>query len=373
MSKKKLLIPIEWLALLFLIFGSCEKSAVENQKDVVVLKTQAQGTHLSLIDAITLELLELGPALGMIGSVAIIEDYIIILDGLRESVEVFDIEGNYKWSIGSRGDGEGQYKIPIYSTIIPNTDQILIYDGGTGRILRFSIKGKFLGQVKLPERRFINRMVVSEDHNLIHTYVEKNKNGMLCVTSLDKGEDLAKFKVCDTQYKNLFFGLQDYQGLAYDEVRKIIYFALPWENKVMRIDLTAQDFLTPITINHPKFVSLKLDEVDDSKDVRKLSQYKFSRLYGMHLLSSGDMLLRYMFEDSSMSTALILLSDLSIQPSAQEMKNELGYNTFTGLEMSVYEYSPPADDEDTNGWIRVYRLIDPQKAQPLPVNGESQL
>ena len=358
-----------WLALFFLIFGSCEKSAVENQKDVIALKTQAQGPQLSLIDAITLELPEEGPALGMIGSVAIVEDYIIILDDLRESVEVFDIEGNYKWSIGSRRDGEGQYKIPIYSTIIPNTGQILVYDGGTGRILRFSIKGEFLGQVKLPERRFINRMLVSKEHNLIHTYIDKNKNGMLCVTSLDTGKDLAKFKVCDEQYGNLFFILQSYQGLAYDDEQKIIYFALPWEDKIIRIDLTAQEFLIPIVTNHPKFVSLKLDEVDDS-DIRKFAQSKFSRLDGMSLLSSGDMLIRYIFEDSSMSTALILLSDLSVQPDAQEVKNELGYNSFTCHGISVYEYSSPAVSEDTNGRISIYRLIDPQ---PLPVNGESQL
>ena len=371
MRKKKLLIPVKWLALLFLIFSGCEKSAVKNQKDGTVLKTQVQGSQLSLVDAITLELPEVGPALGMIGSVTIVEDYIIILDDLRESVEVFDIEGNYKWSIGSRGDGEGQYKIPSEPTIIPNTDQMLIYDAGTGRILRFSLKGEFLGQVKLPERRFINRMLVSEEHNLIHTYAKKNKNGMLCVTSLDTGEDLAKFKVCDEQYSNLFFYLQSYQGLAYNEVRKIIYFALPWESKVMRIDWTAQEFLTPIVTTHPKFVSLKLDEVDDS-DMRKFVQSKFSRLDGMSLLSSGDMLLRYIFEDSSMNTALILLSDLSVQPSEKKIKNKLGYNAFICHEMSVYEYSPPADDEDTNGKIRVYRLINPQKAS-LPINGESQL
>ncbi len=356
MIKKKLLIPVKWLALFFLIFGGCEKSTVENQKDVTVFKTQTQGAQLSLLDAIILELPEVGPALGMIGSVTIVEDYIIILDDLRESIEVFDIEGNYKWSIGSRGDGEGQYKIPICSTIIPNTGQILVYDGGTGRILRFSIKGEFLGRVKLPERRFINRMLVSGEQNLIHTYADKNKNGMLCVTSLETGEDLAKFKVCDAQYGNLFFYLQHLQGLAYDEARKIIYFARPWEEKITRIDWATQDFLTPIVTNHPKFVSLKLDEIGDSKDIRELSQLKFSRLDGMHLFSSGDMLLRYMFEDSSTSTGLILLSDLNVQPSAQQVKNELGYNSFTCHGMYVYEYSSPDVSEDTNGRISIYRL-----------------
>ncbi|MCE2436019.1 MAG: 6-bladed beta-propeller, partial [Candidatus Latescibacteria bacterium] len=183
MNEKKLLIPVEWLALLFLIFGSCEKSAVENQKDVIVLDTQTQGAHLSLVGDITLELPEAGPALGRVGSVTIGEDYIIILDNLKKNIEVFDREGSYKWPIGSRGGSVGQYKIPSESAIIPNTGQLLIYDGGTGQTLRFSIKGEFVGQLKLPEKRFINRMLVSEDHNLIHTYVDKNNNGVLCVTS----------------------------------------------------------------------------------------------------------------------------------------------------------------------------------------------
>ncbi len=362
MHHKKLLISVRWLALFLLLCGSCKESTVENQNDEVDIKVQEQGPLLSLIDVITLEQPEVGPFLGRVGSIAVAEDYIIILDTMRKSVEVFDREGSYKRSIGSRGEGEGQYKIPTHPTIIPNTDQILIYDGGTGQTLRFSLKGEFVGKVKLSERRFINRMAVSDDHNLIHTYVDKNKNGMLCVTSLDTGEDLAKFKVCDTQYGKLFFGLQRYQGLAYDEVRKIIYFALPWEDRVMRIDLTAREFLTPVVTNHPKFVSLKLDEVDDSKDIRQLSQHRFSRLYGMYLLSSGEIVFRYTFEDLSMSTALILLSDLDVQPYAQEVKNELGYNVFTCYGKSIYAYSPPADGEDTNGRIRVYRLTEPQES-----------
>ena len=355
MNKKKLLVPVEWLALLFLIFGSCEKSSVENQKDVIVLDTQARGTHLSFVGDITLELPEAGPALGRVGSVTIAEDYIILLDNIRKNVEVFDREGNYKWPIGSRGAGVGQYKIPSGSAIIPNTDQMLIYDGGSIQILRFSLKGEFVGQVKLPERRAINRMVVSEDHNLIHTYVDKNKNGMLGITSLNSGEDLVKFKVCEAEYRRLFFGLQRFQGLAYDEARKIIYFALPWGDKVMRIDLAAQEFLPSLTINHPKFISLKVEEDKTGKELLKA---KFSRLYGLSLLSSGDIFLRYIFRDSSNSTALILFSDLSVEPYAQEMKNELRYNRFTGYGMSIYEYLSPADDEDTNGRIRIYRLID---------------
>lgn len=92
-----------------------------------------------------------------------------------------------------------------------------------------------------------------------------------------------------------------------------------WQSRGWR--RAVQEFLTPITINHPKFISLKLDEVDGNKDIRQLSQQRFSRLYGLHLLSSGDIVLRYSFEDLSMSTALILLSDLDTQPSAQEMQN----------------------------------------------------
>ena len=343
--------------IIFLICGGCKKNAIENRQEVLTIETKAQPTYLSLVGEITLELPEAGPGLGIVGSITVVKDYIIVLDGLRKSVDVFDIAGNYRWSIGSRGDGKGKYNIPREPTIIPNTDQILIYDAGTGNILHFSIEGEYIGRVKLPEKRFINRMLVSEDHNLIYTYVDRNRNGILCVTSLDTGKDRAKFKVSDSQYHNLFFFLGRMHGLAFCEAQEMLFFALPWEKKVIRIDLKTQGFLTPITINHPKFVSLKLDEIDDSKDVRKLSQHRFSRLSGMYLLSSGDILLRYMFKDSSMSTALILLSDLDMQSSAQEVKNELGYNSFTSHGMSVYEYLPPADNEDTNGRMRYCQML----------------
>lgn len=357
MNRKKLLVPVRWLALLFLLCGSCERSAVENQQDEDALKP-----HLSLIDEIILERPEAGPALRMANAIAIMEGYIIILDHPRRSVEVFDIEGNYKWPIGSRGDGEGQYKLPRKPAVIPNTNQILIQDqGGKRQTLSFSIKGEFLGQLK--RRRSMYQMLVSEDHNLIHTYVDRNRNGMLGVTSLDTGEDIAKFKVSEAQYGRLLSTFRRLQGLAYDEEQEIIYVALPWEDKVMRIDLTAQEFLTPITINHPKFINLKLDEIKTETESSKPPNFgNFSKLYGMSLLSSGDILLRYMFADSANSTALILLSNLSVQPSIQEVKNELGHYVFTCHEQSVYMYSPPTHGEDTNGRIRVYRLIAPQKA-----------
>ena len=352
---KKLLVPMRWMVLLCFIFGSCKESTVENQKDEIAIGLQAGETQLSLVNDISLELPEAGPALGIIGSMTVLEDYIIVLDGLRKSVEVFDIAGNYKWSIGSRGNAKGEYKMPSRLAII-NNDQMLLYDGGTGRLLRFSIKGEFLGQLKLPERRFINRMMVSEDQNFIHTYVDKDKNGMLCVTSLETGEDLAKFKVCDAQYMDLFLLLGRTQGIAYNKKKKIIYFALPWEEKIMRIDLATQDFLLPITLSLPKFIRVKMD---DSKTQKELAAdiHNFSRLNGMHLLSSGDMLLRYLFNDTSKSTGLILLSNLSLQPSAQEVENELGlYDVFSCYGMFVYRYLSPTDDEETNGRIRIYRL-----------------
>ena len=320
MTRNKLWVQVGGLTLLCLICGSCGKSAVENQQDgmasfqsrqdVIVLKVQTQGAHLSLIDGITLERPETGPALGMVSSIAVMDDYIIIFDVLRSCVEVFDRAGNYKWPIGSRGEGEGQYKSPSKPTMIPNTEQMLIYDGGTGQTLRFSVQGEFLGRLKLPQRRLINPLVVSEDRKLIYPYGDRKGNGMLYVTSLDTGEDLAKFKVCEAQYERAFFMFQRSHGFAYDEAREIIYFALSWEDKVMRIDLATRDFLPPITTNHPKFVSLKLDDDKTGLFSPPPNFGKFSRLSGMHLLPSGDILFRYDFRDPSNSTALILLSDL---------------------------------------------------------------
>ena len=79
MNRKKLLVPVRWLALLFLLCGSCEKSAVENQNNVLAIKTQTQGPHLSLTDAITLERPEAGPFLGRVRSMTVLEDYIIMV------------------------------------------------------------------------------------------------------------------------------------------------------------------------------------------------------------------------------------------------------------------------------------------------------
>ena len=356
MNRKELLDPIRWVVLLSLVCGSCGEGTIENNQGVLHLKAEAKGTRLSQVGETTLELPDTGPALGFVFSITVVGDYIVVVDALRWSVEVFDIEGSHKWSIGSRGDGKGQYKKPLELATIPNTDQILVYDAGTGHILRFSLEGKFEGMVQLAERRFIQRMLVSSEHNLIYTYTDKHGNGTLCISSLGTGEDLAKFRISDSRYRDLFSFLGAMLGLSYDEAQGMVYCALPWEERVMRIDLTGRRFLKSITTKQRMFSSVKLYPRKTPRELAK-DLKNFSKLIGMHLMSSGDLLLKYQFDDSLQNTALVLLSDPGAHPSAKEVKTELSAaGPFTCRGMSVFVYSYPADGEGTNGKIRIYRL-----------------
>ncbi|MCG8469153.1 MAG: hypothetical protein MJB57_13265 [Gemmatimonadetes bacterium] len=90
-----------------------------------------------------------GPAEEQFGRVtdvlALPDGGVAVLDGLAGEVRVFDSEGAYRMTLGSKGEGPGQFERPIRLGLSPG-DTLAVYDALPRRITRFAPDGS-LGRV----------------------------------------------------------------------------------------------------------------------------------------------------------------------------------------------------------------------------------
>ena len=76
-----------------------------------------------------------------------VDDYgnMYVLDAAASNIRVFDQEGNYKQTIGRKGQGPGEMLSPRSIQITPQ-NEIMIYDFGNRRFSFYSLDGEFIRQ-----------------------------------------------------------------------------------------------------------------------------------------------------------------------------------------------------------------------------------
>ncbi len=70
---------------------------------------------------------------------------VAVLDGQAAEIRVFDSDGAYRMSLGSKGQGPGEFQNPIKLGLLPG-DTLAVYDAGPKRITRFGPDGA-LGRI----------------------------------------------------------------------------------------------------------------------------------------------------------------------------------------------------------------------------------
>ena len=72
-------------------------------------------------------------------------DYLIVSDYGDHSVKVFTREGEYRYSFGTRGTGNGQFNTPCFSSLT-KSGHVLVCDQCNHRVQVFELNGKFVGK-----------------------------------------------------------------------------------------------------------------------------------------------------------------------------------------------------------------------------------
>jgi len=118
--------------------------------------------------------------------VAVGKDYnIYVMDGVNNSVKVFDEQGGFKFSFGSKGSRAGKFKNPV-GIATDNAGLVYVADTGNRRIQIFARDGTFKRQVALPpaeNNKPREPVDVAVDESLQQMYVVDNDNHQVLVYS----------------------------------------------------------------------------------------------------------------------------------------------------------------------------------------------
>jgi hypothetical protein len=98
------------------------------------------------------------------------EGNLYILDEQAANIKVFDQNGNFLKTIGRKGQGPGEFGLPISLALTPD-QQILVNEMGQRRLLFFDLEGNFLRQISLADMfLFLGPMIASDGHLIaMHT------------------------------------------------------------------------------------------------------------------------------------------------------------------------------------------------------------
>lgn len=71
-------------------------------------------------------------------------DYILVADQNNHRIQAFSSKGQFMFTFGTRGTGDGQFKNPTGVAVHKTTGDIVICDRLNNRVQIFDAEGKFL-------------------------------------------------------------------------------------------------------------------------------------------------------------------------------------------------------------------------------------
>jgi hypothetical protein len=103
-----------------------------------------------------------------------------ILDEQAANIKVFDQNGNFLRTIGRKGQGPGEFGLPISLAITPD-QHILVNEMAQRKLLFFDLKGSFLRQISIADMfLFLGPMIASDGHLIaMHTVPGKKPQSFL--------------------------------------------------------------------------------------------------------------------------------------------------------------------------------------------------
>ncbi len=97
------------------------------------------------------------------------EGNMYILDELAGNIKVFDRNGNFTKSIGRKGQGPGEFGMPI-SHILTQQNQIIVNDMGQRKVQYFDMEGNYQKEFSIADKFLFFGPMVTSDGDLVVTY-----------------------------------------------------------------------------------------------------------------------------------------------------------------------------------------------------------
>lgn len=76
---------------------------------------------------------------------------IYVVDGVNNTIKVFDNRGNFKFSFGWKGSSKGQFKFPL-GIDVGSSGKVYIADSGNHRVQIFDAQGSYISHIDVPSK-----------------------------------------------------------------------------------------------------------------------------------------------------------------------------------------------------------------------------
>ena len=171
------------ISLGFVLFIGCIKQqpewkgTIETKGDVIIVRNPKEPIYSEPVLELTEDLVVEGSEETeerMFQSISMLdvdeEGRLYILDEQAGNIKVFDRDGGFTKTIGRKGQGPGEFGLPISLTLTPDR-QIIVNDMGQRKILFFDRDGKYLKQLSIADKFlfFGPRMTADGDMIVMHT------------------------------------------------------------------------------------------------------------------------------------------------------------------------------------------------------------
>jgi DNA-binding beta-propeller fold protein YncE len=109
-----------------------------------------------------------------------------VVDGVNNSIKVFNEEGDYRFSFGGKGTTQGRFDTPVGVTV-DSSGMVYVTDTGNRRVQVFTPEGKVIHQIILPfenVKKPRDPVGIALDESVKRLYVSDNDNHQILVYSL---------------------------------------------------------------------------------------------------------------------------------------------------------------------------------------------
>lgn len=166
--------------------------------------------------------------IGEVSNISIVDNQIFIIDNLMHGINVFDLNGVFKYQIQHQGRARNEY-IEMTDVFI-DTNNIYILDNGSQKIVIYNLMGNYEYMIDISNYWAHNIFVVNDAIYLINKW-SKTENGMYRLFIIDKnGKLLSKQLAFDEEDCNRYFSEEC--AYAISNMKNICY---PSDNTIYTI------------------------------------------------------------------------------------------------------------------------------------------
>lgn len=357
---------IYWLWFLTTLgIGGCDQIINSHEKAQSII----QQADAQLVYERSISLSDNGPVLRTPISFAVANGAFYIIDYLHKAVFEYDLEGQYIRTIGHQGKGEGEYLFPM-DVEVGLDEKIYVYDGKTAKLNAYNQAGRFVDQPFENYRRMVGKFVVDVQGSslqLISAQDQEDKQ-IVQLAKVTPGAESPEVSIDIAKGAMSILFIKKF-GLCYNPSRQHIYYMLPWDYRIVEVDMNTGKQVRRFGIEPPNFRQL-----DISSEIGNLDMVEKPRLMNITLL--GDTLLFVRFTaDLSGEIPNLMMEATEVDPTrtfcvlydltdenkimvrkVKDPSNKLNYKAkIRSVDQLLYVYSPPYNiPRSSNGRIDVY-------------------